>query len=92
MRPAPPVKNKDSSSAMSRFFGVFRYSKEAIDLVWTTDKRLTLLILVLTIFAGVIPGGIAWVGSMRAKQAELQLIYPGVSPAAMLVTLKLKFE
>ncbi|QEG22366.1 ABC transporter ATP-binding protein [Mariniblastus fucicola] len=63
MRPLPPVK-KDNSSALSRFFGVFRYSKEAIHLVWTTDKRLTLLILVLTIFAGVIPGAIAYVGKL----------------------------
>jgi ABC-type multidrug transport system fused ATPase/permease subunit len=64
MRPLAPPKNKDSSSVLSRFFGVFRYSKEAIHLVWTTDKRLTLLILALTIFAGVIPGGIAYVGKL----------------------------
>ena len=59
--PAPPVK-KDNSSVIGRFFGVFRYSKEAFHLVWTTDKRLTLVLLALTIFAGVIPGAIAVVG------------------------------
>ncbi len=64
MRPVPPAKNKDNSSALSRFFGVFRYSKEAINLVWTTDKRLTLILLALTIFAGVIPGAIAYVGKL----------------------------
>ena len=64
MRPSPPAKTKDNSSVLSRFFGVFRYSKEALNLVWTTDKRLTLLILALTIFAGVIPGAIAYVGKL----------------------------
>jgi ATP-binding cassette subfamily B protein len=63
MRPAPPAK-KDGSSIFTQFFGVFRYSKEALRLVWTTDKRLTLLILTLTIFAGVIPGAIAYVGKL----------------------------
>ena len=64
MRPSPPAKPKDDTSAIGRFFGVFRYSKEAIGLVWTTDKRLTFLILALTIFAGVIPGAIAYVGKL----------------------------
>ena len=64
MRPVPPAKNKDNSSALSRFFGVFRYSKEAVNLVRTTDKRLTLILLALTIFAGVIPGAIAYVGKL----------------------------
>ncbi len=62
MSPPDKTKSNDNSSTLSRFFGVFRYSKEALNLVWTTDKRLTLLILALTIFAGVIPGGIAVVG------------------------------
>jgi ATP-binding cassette subfamily B protein len=60
--PAPP--NTDGSSIIGRFFGVFRYSKEALSLVWTTDKRLTFLIAALTIFAGVIPGAIAYVGKL----------------------------
>ena len=61
--PAPPGK-KDSSSLIGRFFGVFRYSKEAFNLVRTTDKRLTLILLALTIFAGVMPGAIAYVGKL----------------------------
>ena len=64
MSPPAPSSEKDSSSAIGRFFGVFRYSKEAIKLVWTTDKRLTILIAALTIFAGVIPGAIAYVGKL----------------------------
>ena len=61
---SPPVvpTDSDTSSLVGRFFGVFRYSKEALILVWTTDKRLTLILAALTIFAGVIPGPIAYVG------------------------------
>ena len=60
--PAPP--KKDGTSIIGRFFGVFRYSKEALHLVWTTDKRLTILIAALTIFAGIIPGAIAYIGKL----------------------------
>lgn len=61
--PAAPTEN-DSTSFIGRFFGVFRYSKEALTLVWTTDKRLTLILLALTVFAGVIPGAIAYIGKL----------------------------
>ena len=62
--PRTPPTKKDDSSVLTRFFGVFRYSKEALNLVWSTDKRLTLLLLALTIFAGVIPGAIAYIGKL----------------------------
>ncbi len=61
--PAAPA-STDKTSVVGRFFGVFRYSKEALTLVWTTDKRLTLVLLALTIFAGVIPGAIAYIGKL----------------------------
>ena len=61
--PAVPPDN-NAASLVGRFFGVFRYSKEALTLVWTTDKRLTLILLALTIFAGVVPGAIAYIGKL----------------------------
>lgn len=64
MSPPAAATDTDSSSLVGRFFGVFRYSKEALSLVWTTDKSLTLLLLALTIFAGVVPGAIAYVGKL----------------------------
>ena len=64
MSPPAPPSNSDTTSLVGKFFGVFRYSKEALRLVWTTDKRLTLLLLALTIFAGVIPGAIAYIGKL----------------------------
>lgn len=62
-KPVAPFES-DGSSFITRFFGVFRYSKEALTLVWTTDKRLTLVLAALTIFAGVIPGAIAYIGKL----------------------------
>ncbi len=64
MSPPAPSSENDSTSLIGKFFGVFRYSKEALSLVWTTNRRLTLVLLALTVFAGVIPGAIAYVGKL----------------------------
>jgi len=49
---------------MQRAFGVFGYSRRAIELVWTTSKPLTIAIAILTILAGVLPAAIAYVGKL----------------------------
>ena len=64
MSPPAAPSDKDSPSLISRFFGVFRYSKEALGLVWTTDKWLTFVLAALTVIAGVVPGGIAYIGKL----------------------------
>ena len=38
------------------------YSRQAIGLVWTTNRGLTLALMLLAIGAGLVPGAIAWVG------------------------------
>ncbi len=48
----------------SGFLGVFRYSRRALELVWTTNRRLTVALAALTLAAGVLPAGIAWVGAL----------------------------
>src|SRR5689334_12667444 len=45
------------------FFGVFKYSRRAIELVRSTSQGLTLCLAVLTIVAGVLPASVAFVGS-----------------------------
>jgi ATP-binding cassette subfamily B protein len=50
-------------STLSGFFGVFRYSGQALTLVLTTSRWLTLSLAILTVIAGAVPGGIALVGS-----------------------------
>jgi ATP-binding cassette subfamily B protein len=58
------------------FIGVFRYSRRALELVWSTNRALTLALAVLTLIAGVLPASVAYVGSLivdavaRAMQAR----------------------
>jgi len=58
-----PWNNADDTQAL-RFLGVFRYSKRAIELVWTTSKKLTLAMAVLTLLAGVLPAMAAYLGQL----------------------------
>ena len=59
-RAAPPA-----APNLSRgFFGVFRYSHRALQLVWTTNKALSIALGLLTIAAGMLPAGVAWVGAL----------------------------
>lgn len=46
------------------FLGVFRYSRRALELVWTTNHRLTLALALLTLLAGALPAAMAWVGAL----------------------------
>jgi ATP-binding cassette, subfamily B, bacterial len=46
------------------FLGVFRYSRRALELVWTTSPRLTVILAVVTVIAGVLPAAIAFVGAL----------------------------
>jgi ATP-binding cassette subfamily B protein len=46
------------------FFGVFRYSRRALELVWTTNRHLTFALAALTLVAGVLPASVAYIGSL----------------------------
>ncbi|MEM7556376.1 MAG: ABC transporter ATP-binding protein [Cyanobacteria bacterium P01_A01_bin.84] len=50
--------------ALGQFFNVFRYSGRAIALVWTTNRNLTISIAVLTLLAGLLPAGVAYLGKL----------------------------
>ncbi len=43
---------------------IFRYSGRAISLVWETQATLTIIIAILTLLAGLLPGAIAYVGKL----------------------------
>jgi ATP-binding cassette, subfamily B, bacterial len=62
-KPRPQRPPGESVNTPRQFFGVFRYSRRAIDLVWTTSRPLTLALGVLTLFAGILPSAVAWVGA-----------------------------
>jgi ATP-binding cassette, subfamily B, bacterial len=52
-----------------QFFGVFKYSKRALQLLWTTSKPLSFILGFCTILAGVLPSGVAWVGARIVDSA-----------------------
>jgi ATP-binding cassette subfamily B protein len=58
--------DKDQATDLPRrsFLGVFRYSRRALGLVWTTSRHLTVVLGVLTLVAGVLPAAMAWVGAL----------------------------
>ena len=49
---------------MKSFLGVFRFSGRALALVWATSPRLTVSLAVLTLFAGLLPAAVAYVGAL----------------------------
>jgi len=52
------------SDEADRLFGIFRYSRRAIELVWSTNRGLTVALAALTLIAGVLPASVAYVGSL----------------------------
>ncbi|MEQ9011027.1 MAG: ABC transporter ATP-binding protein [Algiphilus sp.] len=61
--PAEPLEG-ESSSLFQRTLGVFRYSRRALALVWSTAPGLAIVLGVATIVAGVLPAAAAWVGQL----------------------------
>jgi ATP-binding cassette subfamily B protein len=53
-----------STNPPGSFLGVFAYSKRALELVWTTNRALSLALVALTMLSGILPAGIAYVGSL----------------------------
>ncbi len=49
---------------MRRYLDVFKYTRKAVDLVWSTSRRLTMAMAALTLIAGLLPAAIAWVGQL----------------------------
>jgi ATP-binding cassette subfamily B protein len=62
--PRPLNRPADSAGSKRGFFGVFKYSRRALDLVWTTSRPLTIGLALLTLLAGVLPAGVAYVGAL----------------------------
>lgn len=63
LRRAPPAAPVEKLT-LRGFFGVFRYSRRAIELVWSTNRALTVGLACLTVIAGVLPAAIAYVTAL----------------------------
>ena len=49
---------------LRQVFAVFQYTRRAVELVWTTSRNLTIILAILTLVAGLLPAGIAYVGKL----------------------------
>ena len=52
------------ATTLRGFFGVFRYSRRALELVWSTNRTLSLTLAGLTLCAGILPAGVAYIGAL----------------------------
>jgi len=97
--PNPSDRPENTPELRRSFLGVFRYSRRALELVWTTSRRLTLALGLLTVLAGVLPAGMAYVGALiidavvAAAQAyrdtgiaEFRAVFGLVALEALIVT------
>ena len=87
-RPAP-VAPPDSAAAgvLRGFFGVFRYSRRAVQLVWSTNRALLAALAGLTVVAGLLPAGVAFIGAqiVDAVVAARNLPAAGIAHVLRLV-------
>jgi ATP-binding cassette subfamily B protein len=58
-----PSSTPESNELTRSFLGVFRYSGRALELVWSTSQPLTVALALLTLIAGLLPAGVAYVGA-----------------------------
>jgi ATP-binding cassette, subfamily B, bacterial len=64
-RQAQPIfRPAQDPTSLRGFFGVFRYSRRALELVWSTNRALTLALGGVTLVAGVLPAGVAYIGAL----------------------------
>ncbi|WP_411823078.1 ABC transporter ATP-binding protein [Leptospira sp. 'Mane'] len=66
-----PTNNTAVKNSYIPSFSVFRYSGKALDLVWTTSKKLTFAIAIFTILGGILPAVIAYVGKLIVDHVVL---------------------
>jgi ATP-binding cassette subfamily B protein len=62
--PATEAERNASSATWRRgLAGLFEYSRRALLLVWTTNRTLSIVLGLLTLLAGILPAGVAWIGA-----------------------------
>lgn len=64
MSPPSPAAIPEPGGFTRSFFGVFRFSGRALALVWSTSRPLTIALGLLTLVAGLMPAGVAYVGAL----------------------------
>jgi len=86
-RPAPLAPPDAAAGVLRGFFGVFRYSRRAVRLVWSTNRTLLAALAGLTLVAGLLPAGVAFIGAqiVDAVVAARNLPADGIARVLRLV-------
>ncbi len=58
-----PAAHGEALNSPRQFFGVFKYSKRALELLWSTSRKLSIFLAFVTVLAGILPSAVAWVGA-----------------------------
>ena len=64
MKPRRHASSAAAPELARGFFGVFGYSRRALQLVWSTSPRLSISLGILTVLAGTLPAAVAYVGAL----------------------------
>ena len=75
-RRSGPPPTEGGWAALRALPEVFQYTRQALDLVWATSRRLTVALALLTLLAGVLPAAVAYVGA-RIVDAVVHAIAAG---------------
>jgi ATP-binding cassette, subfamily B, bacterial len=65
---------------------VFQYTRHALELVWSTSRPLTIALALLTLIAGIVPAGIAFVGALIVDAVVAAIAIHGETGAVDLST------
>jgi len=78
----PAAERRSGRQALDDYLSFWRYSRRAIALVWSTHRTLTVALGVLTVAAGVMPAGVAYLGKLivDAVVAALEANRAGAAP------------
>jgi len=79
---------KEEIGFLRRYLGVFRYSRRAIELVWETSPRLTIVFALLTILGGLLPPSMAWVGKEIIDAVLLAIETTNTDPVVFWIALE----
>ncbi len=91
-RPGPlaPPPGAGATELLRGLFGAFRYGRRAVELVWSTNRTLLAALALLTIGAGLLPAGVAWIGAqiVDAVVAARNHAGPGLARVLRLVLIE----
>ncbi len=79
-----PDPREEEPSGLRRFLGVFRYSRRALELVWSTSRPLTVVFATMTLIAGVLPAAVAYLGQLIVDAVVRESQSGAGDPAAVL--------